>query len=293
MKQNSSKNIHSTLGILLCIFWTFTVRAQSNLTTKNSTTKNNAIIEIKEGEKFKNITPEIYFIQNAKLELGDVRDQKNLDLFKKINSNSKNLGINKDNFWLNFKLKNFSKKEDWILEFGHPHVKEFKVYEYANNKLIKEINSGTYFPLSSKEIPNKSFLFTTTLKTGEEKEYYLYLKAGTSMILSLNLWEKDEYIVQASIENYLYGIYLGIMLVMAFYNVFIFLSVKETTYLYYILYIICFTTMQEAKNGFAYITHLQNYPGISNNIVPLFIPLAVIFSALFTRNAQSKIDYRC
>ena len=113
------------------------------------------------------------------------------------------------------------------------------------------------------------------------------------MILSLNLWEKDEYIVQASIENYLYGIYLGIMLVMAFYNVFIFLSVKETTYLYYILYIICFTTMQEAKNGFAYITRLQNYPGISNNIVPLFIPLAVIFSALFTRNAQSKIDYRC
>ncbi len=284
-----------SIFILFFILWNWNLRSQTNsINISNLKDNGYPIIEIQEGEKFKTITPDVYFLKNSDFTLEEIRNKKNGKLFKKINSNSMNLGISKDKFWLKFKLENFSTNENWILEFGHPHVKEFKVYEFLNDKLVKNTNTGTYFPLSSKEIPNKSFLFTTKLKFGEEKEYYFYLKSGTSMILSLNLWEKDEYIVQASIENYLYGIYLGIMLVMVFYNVFIFISVKETTYLYYILYIICFTIMQESKNGFAYITRLQNYPGISNNIVSLFIPLAIIFSVSFTKkflNTKANSKY--
>ncbi len=126
-------------------------------------------------------------------------------------------------------------------------------------------------------------MIPVNLNYGEEKEYYFHLQSGTSIIVNLHLWEKNSYIVQASVENFLYGIFLGIMAVMAFYNLFIFLSTGESAYLYYILYIICFTIMQEAKNGFMYVTFLQAYPVISNNIVPLFIPLAVVFSAFFAK----------
>ncbi|HMZ61911.1 MAG TPA: 7TM diverse intracellular signaling domain-containing protein, partial [Leptospiraceae bacterium] len=200
-----------------------------------------------------------------------------------MRSNTLNLGIFNGDVWLKFKIRNISENSDWLIEFAHPHIRTFEFYEFQEGELSKKGTTGILFPLNSKEIPNKGFLIPVNLNYGEEKEYYFHLQSGTSIIVNLHLWEKNSYIVQASVENFLYGIFLGIMAVMAFYNLFIFLSTGESAYLYYILYIICFTIMQEAKNGFMYVTFLQAYPVISNNIVPLFIPLAVVFSAFFAK----------
>src|SRR5690606_18811418 len=49
--------------------------------------------------------------------------------------------------------------------------------------------------------------------------------------------------------NLFFGIYFGIMLVMFFYNFFLFLTIKDNSYLYYVIYILFFGLAQAGLAG--------------------------------------------
>lgn len=57
------------------------------------------------------------------------------------------------------------------------------------------------------------------------------------------------------------GIIYGVLLVMLIYNLFIFLSVRDTSYLYYILYIASFGLYQVSVNGAGISTSGPTAPG--------------------------------
>ncbi|MCB1179397.1 MAG: hypothetical protein KDK36_17580, partial [Leptospiraceae bacterium] len=194
-------------------------------------------------DNFKNITPKTKILKKSERNIDIIRKPEVEINFKKINSTSLNLGIIQGEFWLKYEIKNNSNNPDWIFEFDHPHIEKIEFYEFNKNNLINNLSTGNKFPLSSKIIPSKNFLFPVIIPKGKERTYYIFIKARTSLIINLYIWQKNKYITQVSKENFLYGIYLGIMMVMALYNLFLFLSIKESTYLYYILYILCFTTM--------------------------------------------------
>jgi signal transduction histidine kinase len=79
------------------------------------------------------------------------------------------------------------------------------------------------------------------------------------------------------------GIYYGIMIVMFFYNLFLFFSVKDKSYLFYVLYIASFAILQGTVNGlsFEYLGFL--FPLI-NETAALLMILCCIFIVLFVQS---------
>ncbi|WP_391557024.1 7TM diverse intracellular signaling domain-containing protein [Robertmurraya sp.] len=82
----------------------------------------------------------------------------------------------------------------------------------------------------------------------------------------------------------LHGIFYGIMLAMIIYNSFLFLSLREKSYLYYILFIIGFTLMQSIWDGFAFQWLWGDYPWWAMRSNSFFIVWTSLFSLQFAKH---------
>ncbi|MCB2816671.1 7TM-DISM domain-containing protein, partial [Listeria monocytogenes] len=76
---------------------------------------------------------------------------------------------------------------------------------------------------------------------------------------------------------YVLGIIYGVLLVMLIYNLFIFLSVRDTRYLYYILYIASFGLYQVSVNGAGSEYFWPDSPWWANAATPFLIGSAALF----------------
>jgi signal transduction histidine kinase/CheY-like chemotaxis protein/HPt (histidine-containing phosphotransfer) domain-containing protein len=90
-------------------------------------------------------------------------------------------------------------------------------------------------------------------------------------------------------EGLLQGVYFGLMFVMIFYNLFLYLSIKDPSYLYYLFYVASFGVLQASMNGIAY-QYLWPTPSWwADHCVPLFIATTIGFGSRFI---MSFLDLR-
>src|SRR6476659_268905 len=78
----------------------------------------------------------------------------------------------------------------------------------------------------------------------------------------------------------LYGIYIGIMIIMILYNLFIYLSVRDPSYLFYVLYVAFMTLTNVIDKGIAFEFLWPSYP-VLNHYVTIIGCLTGIFAILF------------
>lgn len=94
-------------------------------------------------------------------------------------------------------------------------------------------------------------------------------------------------------ELFLYGGYYGIFIVMCLYNFFLFLSLRNTVYLYYIFYVTGFGLLQLSMNGFAFQYLWPASINFNSYSIFIFIILAqsavLIFSKEFLDTKNNSI----
>ena len=82
-------------------------------------------------------------------------------------------------------------------------------------------------------------------------------------------------------------IFYGFMLVMAAYNFFIFLSIRESTYFYYVMYIVFFTAFVFSLDGFAAQYLFNDWVFWNNKILTISLGLSLAFGLEFERRVLS------
>jgi signal transduction histidine kinase/ActR/RegA family two-component response regulator len=100
----------------------------------------------------------------------------------------------------------------------------------------------------------------------------------------LTLWSSTAYLEQQPVRLYVLGIIYGVLLGMLVYNLFIYLSVRDTSYLYYIFYIASFGLYQLSVNGAAVEYFWPDNPWWANAATPFFIGCAGVFGSQFARS---------
>lgn len=104
------------------------------------------------------------------------------------------------------------------------------------------------------------------------------------MQVPLKLYSRDTFTANTVQYASLQGLYFGCMLVMILYNLFIFLSVKERSYLYYIFYISLWTLFQASLQGYTFQYLWPENTSWANISIPFFGVLSLFFATLFCRN---------
>ena len=199
-----------------------------------------------------------------------------------------NFGFTKDIIWVKFQIQNpTAVNQDLILEYAHPHMDLVKVYYIPDKGERLEFYGGDLFPYSHRQINYKNLLFKINLPSGGNADVYLRFETKGSMQIPLTLWKHITFIERVNKEQFLFGLYFGILIALMLYNLFLFTTLKDKTYLYYILYMLFFILVQLEISRFDMEYLWPNATGFANISFPLFYNIAFFFAALFSRTFLS------
>jgi signal transduction histidine kinase len=208
--------------------------------------------------------------------------------FRALDAGSLNAGYSRSAFWLKVQLTyrpvNPVASADWLLELAYPPMDHADLYlASADAAPSLTWQTGDMLPFSSRQIKQNNYVFDLNLKANESKTVYLRIASHGSVQAPLNLWASHAYIEEQPSRLYILGMIYGVLAVMLVYNLFIYLSVRDTSYLYYILYITCFGLYQVSVNGAGIEFLWPNNPWWANTSTTFLIAAAILFASQFTR----------
>jgi len=221
--------------------------------------------------------------------IADVRAQAAAGQFKKHDKATLNAGYSRSAFWLKIDLhyrpSNPAAQRTWLLELAYPPLDHLDLYlpdATGDYRLVRQ--TGDALPFASREIRQNNYLFNLTFKPDQQQTVYLRLSSEGSIQAPVTLWSSTAYLEDQPVRLYVLGLIYGVLLGMLVYNLFIYLSVRDTSYLYYIFYIASFGLYQLSVNGAAVEYFWPDNPWWANAATPFFIGCAGLFGSQFARS---------
>ncbi|MBK5008639.1 hybrid sensor histidine kinase/response regulator [Pseudomonas sp. S60] len=200
-----------------------------------------------------------------------------------------NAGYSTSVFWLKLELRPLAQgaatPRQWLLELAYPPLDHLELY-VANPDGHFQLaqRTGDALPYDCRQIRQSNYLFSLQLPPGQATTVYLRLHSQGSVQAPLALWAPEAYLEAQPSHFYVLGMIYGVLLVMLVYNLFIYLSVRDVSYLYYILYIASFGLYQVSVNGAGIAYLWPHSPWWANACTPLFIGAAGLFGCQFARH---------
>ncbi|WJM90725.1 7TM diverse intracellular signaling domain-containing protein [Pseudomonas brenneri] len=221
--------------------------------------------------------------------LADARSAALADRYTRHDKDTLNAGYSRSAFWLKVDLHYLPKDpkalRTWLLELAYPPLDHLELYVPDDTGAYRLAGrTGDALPFASREIRQNNYLFNVDFKAGEQKTLYLRLQSEGSIQAPLTLWSSTAYLEDQPLRLYVLGLIYGVLLGMLVYNLFIYLSVRDTSYLYYILYIASFGMYQLSVNGAAVEYFWPDNPWWANAATPLLIGASALFGSLFARS---------
>lgn len=201
-----------------------------------------------------------------------------------------NLGYIRSAVWVRFTVKNLTFSDPWILQAAYPDMDNVELYiGEGSNWGVVEL--GQVLPFSSRKIINRDLLFQVSLPFGKETTFYLRYQNETGMTIPLRLFSSQQYQTYALEEQLLFGIFFGFLLVLALYNLILYIKVRESGYLHYFLYITGYGFFQFSLYGLAHQYLWPAWTGWANHNLPFFLAFAAFCRILFTMSVlDSKVN---
>lgn len=155
-------------------------------------------------------------------------------------------------YWVKFKLKNSTDLSSLHLEIAFPNIDSVDLYAIKPNGAIIISRLGKYKPFNNRFIKHQNYIFPLKIEPNATDEFYLRLKSSESFQLPMYVSYKDTLLIDFIKEDLFFGIYIGIILIMAIYNLFIYFSTKDNSYIYYVMYIIFVGLSQFTLQGYSF-----------------------------------------
>jgi diguanylate cyclase (GGDEF)-like protein len=195
-----------------------------------------------------------------------------------------NLGFTKSAIWIRFTVINQANKtREWLLVISNNLLDKIDLYlpsQTNNEENFTVQHSGRLIPLSGQEIYYYNFVLPLQLAPSKETTIYLCFTSKSLLILPLTLWSRAAFFQNYQISQFIVGIGYGAILMMIGYNFFIFLLLKDKSYLYYILFVSSFIINQAYSDNIIYWFVWLEW---SNQFsIEIFHCLTIITGLLFT-----------
>lgn len=216
----------------------------------------------------------------AKLELKDTwkLNQSNFESSKKT---TLNFGLTSSAAWIVFDV-DLPNNEHRVLEISNLLLDQLDLYIFQNGNLISSQTNGRYKAFESRHYQSKNFGFDMPRAPGK---YTCYLRAKSLYTLSLPLEVVDinQFLMDESHTQLLMGFIFGLSFLILFYNLLLYLVLKDKPSLYYVIYIAIFWFYNSMVAGLDiqyFYPSAVNWPGYGTSI---FAALTFFASALFVR----------
>ena len=201
-----------------------------------------------------------------------------------------NIGISKSTYWLKVSLiypdayPNKEEQKQWYLEVGSSQVDKANLYISEYDGVYRVQSSDVRTTYSDRPITHVNSIFPINLTLGQELTLYLKIKKSTSLRIPLVLWTPEGFVRKAGVEEFFYGLFYGGMLILLVYNLFLYVSIRDISYLYYVFYLGNVTIFEMLEMGHG-LVHFENvFFVVNREYIVFFIWWMTISAVLFAKS---------
>ncbi len=210
--------------------------------------------------------------------------------FSTLHEKDRNFGITSASIWLRFSVANQTESPGLLLELAYPILDEVEIYRLGATGPVLVEKSGESVPISSRRYKYSSFVFPLDVKPGDQGTFLVKVRSREQIILPLRIGSIESLPEIIHEESMKIGLYTGIILIMFLYNLFLYYSVKDRTYLYYVAYIFMVGLTQASTEGYTYKFLWPELPWLANQsniLLPVLVGItAVLFERQFLLTAK-------
>ncbi|MDX1694937.1 MAG: EAL domain-containing protein [Ketobacteraceae bacterium] len=229
---------------------------------------------------------------NHLLTISDLLQHSPAELNWKRSKNVPNFGYTQSAYWFRFSLDNLSRVEDRLLiEVSYPLLDSIKIFFAASGRLISSYQTGDTFDFHGRPISHRHFVFPLPDTSADEMEVYLRVETDGTLELPITLWQETAFWEKEQPILIVKGAYYGIILIMVIYNLFIYVSVREASYFYYVCYALFLVLFQLGIDGVAYQLFWPSAAGWHSVSFVMFAAFTLNFLCLFS-NSFLKLHER-
>ncbi|MDH5604017.1 MAG: sensor histidine kinase [Cyclobacteriaceae bacterium] len=225
------------------------------------------------------------------LTIHDLLKEGNDIIWNQNASSIPSFGYSNSSFWFRVSLAfdlSEGKARQYFLEVDNPLLDTINCYLTRGDQISEAWTFGDHYPFHEREIEHRDFIYPLTLPVAKDTvTLYFNIKSASSISLPLTIWEQKAFIETDQDRNMMMGLYFGVLLILIFYNLYIYFSTRDNIYLYYILCVFSILGLILSLNGIGFQYFWPRSPYIQKVIAPIFVSMVSLFIVQFSRKFLS------
>lgn len=203
-----------------------------------------------------------------------------------------------DAIWFRFALASDQTEDgDYLLELGTPFLDDVEMHHVKRNHFGDLYIAASYRTGDNRDVvltpsPHRFPLFPVRVNAGASELVYVKVHSDSSINFPVHLWQRDAYIPQEQKAQAFYGFFFGLMVVMAFYNLVVWLFIKDPMYVCYFFYAMAVVFYQAAFSGFGALYLWGNINWLLDKSLVISSSLSFLFGGLFVWHFLSLKEQR-
>lgn len=189
-----------------------------------------------------------------------------------------NFGITSNVYWLKVDILNKLDVSP-MLHVQYAQLDDVEFYQVQDGQVVNRVISGEQVPISDREVKKQDFFYDTKLSQNEKATIYLRIKTSEQSLVPVYIGNSRDIFSNVNLTDVLAALYFGIILVMFMYNLFVYFTVRDKSYLFYVIYILFVGLTQLGFQGYTYRILWPTSPWLANQSV-IFLPAITGIAAI-------------
>ena len=219
--------------------------------------------------------------EEGSLTIGDVHN-KMPERWEKSNVDIPSFGFSGNIYWAYIDVNNNSDQaKEWLLELAYPELDKVHLYFFSDSGDMKLYRVSSLRPFNERPIQHRNFVFPLQFEAHQQARIYMQVDNEAAVQLPLKIWSERKFLEADQLYLLVQGLFFGAMMVMVIYNLFVYFSIRDRSYLFYVLYVAFFSLYQFSTQGLAFQYLWPEAVGwgqVSSRVLASF---TVAFTALF------------
>ncbi len=198
-------------------------------------------------------------------------------------SDTLSLGYSESAYWFRVAVENPTNQAiESLLEIAYPVLDRIEIFINPESSAAESFVLGDKRPFYSRPIEHRNFVVPLTIAAGEQTWIYLRVQTTSSMQVPLILWNQNSFLAAEQARSMFEGLYYGIFSVMMLYNLFVFMAVKELSFLHYVGYITAMPLFMASLHGVAFQYLWPQATWWNDQAISVLLNLTLMFGAIFS-----------
>ncbi len=210
--------------------------------------------------------------------------------FKPVNGR-RNFGLSDASFWFRVEFSGIQESEQLILEISYSLLDVVDIYSWTGHDWAY-LGLGDTRPVSNREILHQNFLKILDVPAGGIRPIFIRVRSSGPVVVPISLWKMPAFHQHDFARTLLEGMYFGMLLALILFNLFVYLSIRSASYLYYVGYLSFISLFLLSLEGIVLTYVLPGYTFFNGNLpfISLYMALVMAFKFTASINNTAKIS---